>query len=555
MRICYKLKTLRSIKSVVVGVMFSLLCFSAYSQPIHPIEASKYQCLQDSQNLEQKLEHYLTISTYLNSDMDMFAHNALRTCSQAIANDVFQDPFSPAYEYKMHIVNAYAESNPQAICELDMDLRGRWEDRYLDSLYSATQSAYNTDQFLVELLQLRFFWTALTLTNLANSPQFIARVLRFFKMALAMNFGLTTTNYVAGNVARDFFHQNQVPIDPAFVLNCPLSASEEQDVLSMSLADLGEQIQQEMAVKLSVVGLNALVIAVNVSENANVARHLARIRWLQRTFVTVRGAMVTAGVATSSIGPQVVLALASIAIFYGTEAYVHRSRHQNHTRSLLQAQNELESLIDLTIREKGFIREPLANRASVFSISRDERDVGIYQRHDQIYMQAREVLENTYRLMGFYNQPLTESFLEFIDEGRLTQDDWSEFLASEEIRDIMESFPRCEIVGNDGETEDFHISLDRKKRLIYNQIIGSDDEFDGVIYEAMNQRWYEKTRAGDYCQDPNGLFFQMSQYFEYLYIRSQRTDTWNGYFALDFLNDISMRLRLDVNQGRSFWNQ
>lgn len=465
------------------------------------LEDYQKACSDIQTTLEDKLQNYIEIAQHIteeNKDSDHFFQITwmAQDCADAIVNDVFQDTDSQTYVDKIESINRFVKDDTQGMmCDLGMSLRERWEEDYLLDIYNITRGNHNTDRLLIDLLQLRFSWTALTaIEGIPNHP-LISRVARYFKIGSTLIFGGTHSEEA---VAIAFFQDNHAPIDPSLIINCPVSGS----IAAMNFTELGEQIQAEITSKLTVVGLNGLIIAAQFSSRASsVGSYLARIRHLRWVFTFARGAA-SVGAVAGSAGPQVLITIASVGAFYGIERYVGYRREQNYRDNLLAAQNRLEALISgpqyISI-EGPTIWNPTINQ------------------YNQIYTQARDVLLKTYQLMSFYSQPLTQAIIDFRESfdapQQPTQLDWEHFLMTVG-EEIITDFPSCEI--------------------------------------SDNRKWYEKTQNGDYCENPNALLVQMSAYFAYLHENSRQL--WTDLFTLGFLDQFSKGLQIDVIHKTIFWN-
>ncbi|MCB0393465.1 MAG: hypothetical protein KDD25_02835 [Bdellovibrionales bacterium] len=400
MRVMYSLLT----------IMFLLAGHRAEASIIEVLKL-KARCVSVATNLDGKIESYIQLANQVDGASQK-SLVAVSECESSIAKEVFSQPFGESYLESLNRVNEYAKSGPVAICDLSLALRNEWEVRYLPLLHTLYGAQYQASDVPMNL-----FLSALAMLAFRNASAAKAGLIQ--KLLYFLRFSSTTTGVTLGYKALEgtVAHVQlktsgiQIPTDPAQILNCPGIGSNAGALETASFEELGQMIEDDLHAQFTSMGVSAALLAtIRIWR----AVRIARAAQAAATAAAVAGgAAATGGSILASAGPQVLLFVASIAIYKGVDYYLDRRRENKHRQQLEDSQWQLINYLGSASRIAKQLPKPEKEMTDVERKQYQKVFEDLQNRLTLAYYQARQVLENAYHLVGFYNTEMIERALEF----------------------------------------------------------------------------------------------------------------------------------------------
>ena len=299
-----------------------------------------------------------------------------------------------------------AKAHPADMCILDIAIRSEWERRYLPLLsteyfkeYRANNAGSNIYTNLMALLIFRDI----------NSTRKIARIghLLFRLAIMAYVTKETVTNKDVLLLKQNRFSSPDIPIDPALVLDCPAIGSLQDGLEATNIHALGEMLEREVVAGLTSMGFNLGAFgAMRMIQRAKAIKNVSTATKVARGGLSI-GAI---------FGPQVLVFAGSIAAYEGVEAGV---KHHLNTAKRNNFESELKEQIDELDRSINKLKSSLSKMPDHFySLNLNthpelrEKIERVEGELERTYILSREVMEDVYSLIGFYNVPILEKSME-----------------------------------------------------------------------------------------------------------------------------------------------
>ncbi len=357
-------------------------------------------CLHQSSKLSDKLTHYI----YLTKNSQSQHH--INECEDAIVADIFENFQEEEYLEKLSMVNESAKTYPVDMCILDIAIRSEWERRYLPLLsteyfkeYRANNSGSNMYTSLMTLLIFRDI----------NSTRRIAKIGHLlFRLAMM---GYITKEAVTNRdlllLKKNRFSSPDIPVDPALVLDCPAIGSLQGGLEATNIHALGEMLEREVVAGLTSMGFNLGAFgAMRMIQRAKAIKNIST------TTKVVRGGLSIGAV----LGPQVLVFGGSMVAYEGVEAgvkhYLNKAKRNNFESELKGQIGEL----DQSVRN---LRSSLSKMPDHFYSLNLNTHPELHEKIGKVegelkrtYILGREIMEDVYNLIGFYNVPILEKSME-----------------------------------------------------------------------------------------------------------------------------------------------
>lgn len=357
-------------------------------------------CVHQNNNLSDKLNHY----TYLTKNSAAQYH--INECEDAIVTEVFNNFKEEEYLEKLSLINEKAKTHPIDMCLLDMAIRFEWESKYLPLLTTDYFSQYNSNNassnIYTSLMALLIFKDPKSSRKIAQIGNMLFRLYMMGYIAKE-----TVTNKDLLLLKENRFSSPDIPIDPALVLDCPAIGSLQGGLEATNIHALGEMLEREVVAGLTSMGFNLGAFGA--------MRMIQRAKAIKNISTTAKVAK--GGLSLGAIfGPQALVFAGSMATYEGVEAGI---KHYLSTTKRNNFESELEGQIQDLDRSVRSLKSSLSKMPNHFyslnlntHLELHGKIRNIEGELERTYILSREVMEDVYNLIGFYNVPVLEKSVE-----------------------------------------------------------------------------------------------------------------------------------------------